>query len=64
MKCNTLYVENYKYVVMILVLLTPILERGAVSKGGLGTLEHEASFTIILTQCSCGAFQLHKISFW
>jgi len=42
-KCNTLYVENYKYIVpelcvyMILVLLTLILERGAVSKGGLGT---------------------------
>ena len=43
MKCNTLYAENYKYLVpefcvdMILVPLTPILERGAVSKGGLGT---------------------------
>ena len=43
MKCYTLYVENYKYVVpefcvyMILIHLTPILERGAVSKGGLGT---------------------------
>jgi hypothetical protein len=37
MKCSTLYIENYKYVVMILILFTPVLERGAVSKGGLGT---------------------------
>jgi hypothetical protein len=31
------YCVPCKYVVMILVLLTPILERGAMSKGGLGT---------------------------
>ena len=67
MKCNTLYEENHKYIVtqfcvyMIFVPWPVFLKEEECKREDL---EHEMSVIIIKTQCSCGAFQLHKITFW